>query len=81
MRLSAEGQIIEKPEDIIKDPYVFEFTGLSQLPLFKEGDLEEALVSNLSQFLSELGKGFAYIGRQQRLTIYNGPHVKTTSQK
>lgn len=48
MRLSQEGQIIEKPEDILKDPYVFEFTGLPQLPVYKEGDLEEALAGNLS---------------------------------
>lgn len=69
MRLSQEGQIIERPEDIIKEPYVFEFTGLPQLPVYKEGDLEEALVNNLSQFLLELGKGFAYIGRQQKITV------------
>ena len=69
MRLAREGQIIERPEDVLKDPYVFEFTGLPQLPVYKEGDLEEALVGNLSQFLLELGKGFAYVGRQQRMTI------------
>ena len=69
MRLASEGQVIEKPEDILKDPYVFEFTGLPQLPVYKEGDLEDALINNLSQFLLELGKGFAYIGRQQCFTI------------
>ena len=51
MRLAKEGQIIEKPEDILKEPYVFEFTGLPQLPVYDEGDLEEALVNNLSLFL------------------------------
>lgn len=69
LRLSREGQIIERPEDILRQPYVFEFTGLPELPVYIEGDLEEALVNNLSQFLLELGKGFAYIGRQQRFTI------------
>lgn len=69
MRLSQEGQIIEKPEDVIKDPYVFEFTGLPQLPVYTEGDLEEALTDNLSAFLLELGKGFAFIGRQQIINI------------
>ena len=69
IRLSKEGQVIEKPEDILKEPYVFEFTGLPQLPVYKEGDLEEALIKNLSDFLLELGKGFAYIGRQQPVTI------------
>lgn len=69
IRLSKEGQVIEKPEDILKEPYVFEFTGLPQLPVYKEGDLEETLIKNLSDFLLELGKGFAYIGRQQPVTI------------
>ncbi|WP_044974995.1 PDDEXK nuclease domain-containing protein [Ruminococcus sp. HUN007] len=69
MRLSREGQIIEKPEDIIKEPYVLEFTGLPNLPVYKEGDLEEALVNNLSQFFLELGKGFTYVGRQQKMVI------------
>lgn len=69
MRMAREGQIIERPEDILREPYIFEFTGLPQLPVYRKGDLEEALVSNLSQFLLELGKGFAYIGRQQRMTI------------
>ena len=50
LKLASEGQIIEKPEDILKEPYVFEFTGLPQLPVYEEGDLEEALVNNLSMF-------------------------------
>ena len=69
LRLSREGQVIEKPEDIIKEPYVLEFTGLPNLPVYKEGDLEEALVNNLSQFFLELGKGFTYVGRQQKMVI------------
>ena len=69
LRLSEEGQVIEKPEDIIKDPHIFEFTGLPQLPVYKEGDLEKALIDNISKFLLELGKGFAFMGRQQRINI------------
>ena len=69
MRLAREGQVIEKPEDILREPYVFEFTGLPQLPVYGEDDLEEALVSHLSQFFLELGKGFTYVGRQQKLVI------------
>ena len=69
LKLASEGQIIEKPEDILKEPYVFEFTGLPQLPIYEEGDLEEALVNNLSMFFLELGKGFTYVGRQQKLVI------------
>lgn len=69
MMLAEKGQIIEKPEDVVKDPYIFEFVGLPELPVYKEGDLEKALIDNLSQFLLELGKGFAYVGRQQRINI------------
>lgn len=69
MALAEKGQIIEKAEDIVKDPYIFEFAGLPELPVYQEGDLEEALVDNLSQFLLELGKGFTYVGRQQRVNI------------
>ena len=69
IRLSTAGQVVEKAEDILKDPYVFEFVGLPELPVYKEGDLENALVNNLSQFLLELGKGFTYVGRQQKINI------------
>lgn len=69
LKLASEGQIIEKPGDILKEPYVFEFTGLPQLPVYEEGDLEEALVNNLSMFFLELGKGFTYVGRQQKMVI------------
>ena len=69
MRLAREGQIVERPEDTLKEPYVFEFTGLPQLPVYDEGDLEEALVNNLSLFFLELGKGFTYVGRQQKVVI------------
>ncbi len=69
MMLAEKGQIVEKPEDVVKDPYIFEFVGLPELPVYKEGDLEKALIDNLSQFLLELGKGFTYVGRQQRINI------------
>ena len=71
LRLAKEGEIIERPEDILREPYVFEFTGLPQLPVYTEGDLEEALVNNLSLFFLELGKGFTYVGRQQKMVIGN----------
>ena len=69
LRLAKEGEIIERPEDILREPYIFEFTGLPQLPVYTEGDLEEALVNNLSLFFLELGKGFTYVGRQQKMVI------------
>ena len=69
LRLAKEGQIIENPEDILRDPYVFEFTGLPQRPVYDEDDLEDALTSNLGHFFLELGKGFTYVGRQQKIVI------------
>lgn len=69
MRLAKEGQTITKPEDILHDPVVLEFAGIETKPLYKESDLEEALYAHLEQFLLELGKGFAFIGRQKRIAI------------
>ncbi|MDR3263202.1 MAG: PDDEXK nuclease domain-containing protein [Clostridiales bacterium] len=69
--LSQKGQIIEKPEDILKDPYVFEFLGLPENKPMPERDLENSLVKHLENFLLELGKGFMYVGRQQRITVGN----------
>ena len=69
LKLAQNGQIIEKPEDILKEPFVFEFTGLPQLPTYSEGDLEESLINNLSMFFLELGKGFTYVGNQYRINI------------
>lgn len=67
--LAIKGQTIEKPEDISKDPYVLEFTGLPELPQYTESKLEQRLIDELQTFLLELGKGFSFVGRQQRITI------------
>jgi predicted nuclease of restriction endonuclease-like (RecB) superfamily len=69
LTLASEGADIQVAEDIIKDPYVLEFVGLPERPLYKEGDLEDALIKNLSDFLLELGKGFTFAGRQYKLNI------------
>lgn len=74
LELARHGMIPSKPEDIIKDPMVLEFVGLPD-PIVKESDLEDALIENLEQFLLELGKGFAFIGRQYRITLA-GRHYK-----
>ncbi len=68
-RLSEEGQIIEKPEDLLKDPYVLEFTGLPELAKYSETDLETKIIDHLQEFLLELGKGFTFVGRQVRFTF------------
>ena len=69
LELSKKGQIVEKPEDILKDPYILEFTGLKELPEYSESRLEQSLIDELQSFLLELGKGFTFVGRQQRITI------------
>ncbi len=68
-KLSTEGQIIEKPSDLVKDPYVLEFLGLPELAEYSETELEKRIIDNLQKFLLELGKGFTFVGRQVRLTF------------
>ena len=68
-RLALEGQIIESPQDAVKDPYILEFLGLKELPEYSESELESRIIDNLQQFLLELGTGFAFIGRQVRFTF------------
>ncbi len=71
LKLSAQGQEIITPKDILKDPYVFEFLKIPEEQLPSEQELENHLCNNLQQFLLELGKGFTYVGRQYRMTINN----------
>ena len=73
MKLATEGQEIQTPEDAIRDPVVLEFLGLPESHRLVEADMEEALISNLQHFLLELGSGFAFVARQQRLTL-DGDH-------
>jgi predicted nuclease of restriction endonuclease-like (RecB) superfamily len=73
MRLAKKGQEIAQPADVFKDPLVIEFLGLPESPRLVESDLETALIDNLQSFLLELGKGFAFVARQQRITI-DGDH-------
>ncbi|MBQ8761073.1 MAG: DUF1016 family protein [Bacteroidales bacterium] len=67
--LANEGHQVMKPQDIIRDPFVLEFTGLPQKKRYKENELESALKANMEQFLLELGRGFAFIGRQYQMHI------------
>jgi len=61
------------PQDIIKDPFVLEFLGMQEIPSFREKELEQGLIDKLHHFLLELGRGFAFVGRQQRITA-DGDH-------
>ncbi|MCV2487059.1 PDDEXK nuclease domain-containing protein [Flavobacterium sp. SH_e] len=69
LKLSEEGQIIEKPKDIIKDPYILEFLGLPELNQYSESQLEEEIINKLEHFLLELGHGFTFVARQERITF------------
>ena len=68
-KLSEVGQIIESPADMLKDPYILEFTGLQEQPKYSENDLETKLIDHLQEFLLELGKGFTFVDRQVRFTF------------
>lgn len=70
-RLAKDGHTISTPEDLLRNPYVFEFLGLSDEKPVLERDLENKLIFHLESFLLELGKGFMFVGRQQRITINN----------
>jgi len=71
LAIAEKGAEIEKPEDIIKEHFVFEFLGIPQQERYLEGELEEKLIQNLENFLLELGKGFAFVKRQYRIPIGN----------
>ncbi len=69
MRLAQKGQEIQTYADMIKDPYVLEFTGLPPRTKLYENKLEQALIDNLTRFLLELGKGFTFVARQKRISL------------
>lgn len=68
-RLSSEGQVVAKPEDLLKEPYVLEFLGLDEKAGYSESDLESAIIDKIGAFLLELGKGFLFEARQKRFTF------------
>jgi predicted nuclease of restriction endonuclease-like (RecB) superfamily len=70
-RLAAEGQVVEKAADLIKNPLVLEFLGLEERPGYSEDELESAIIEKLESFLLELGKGFLFEARQKRFTFDN----------
>ena len=71
LALALHGNEITQPADIIRDPYVFEFLGLPEDKPVMESDLERALVQQIEKFLLELGRGFMFVGTQQRVTLNN----------
>jgi predicted nuclease of restriction endonuclease-like (RecB) superfamily len=67
--LSKKGHVIEKPADVIKDPYILEFLDLPQKDAYSENDLETAIIDKLEHFLMEMGKGFLFVERQKRIRL------------
>ncbi len=72
--LSKNGWQLANPNDILKEPYVFEFLGIKENKPLLESNLEKNLINHLSSFLMELGKGFMYVGNQVRITLDNNTH-------
>ncbi len=71
VKMAKKGQIVEKPEDAIKDPYILEFLNLKEEVSYTESQLEQAIIDKLQHFLLEMGKGFSFVARQKRITIAN----------
>lgn len=71
LELSRKGQVTRTEDDFVKNPHVFEFMNFPEDYEYTETDIEKGIINNLQKFLLELGKGFAFIGRQQRLTLNN----------
>jgi predicted nuclease of restriction endonuclease-like (RecB) superfamily len=68
-KLAREGQIVTRPQDLLKEPYVLEFLGLDEKAKYSESDLESAIINKLEHVLLELGKGFLFEVRQKRFTF------------
>lgn len=71
LQLANEGMEAFKPEDLIRDPFILEFTGLPERGQWLENDLEQALMDKLQQFLLELGRDFFFVARQKRITVHS----------
>ena len=71
LNLSEKGHIISQPHEAIKDPYVLDFLKIPQSHRVSEKQLEQRIIDNLQQFLLELGKGFAFVARQFRISLRN----------
>ena len=73
LKLANQGNEIQQAEDLLKEPFVLEFLNIPQSHILTETQLEQKLIDHLQQFILELGKGFAFIARQYRMSI-GGKH-------
>lgn len=74
LKLAREGRPVAQPTDLIREPYILDFLKIPEPYYLSESELESRLIGHLQQFLLELGKGFAFIGRQYRITLGNRHH-------
>jgi len=74
LKLAQQGQIIEKPSDLIREPYITDFLEIPEPYNVSETEIEERIISKMQHFLLEMGKGFAFVGRQYRMMLGNRPH-------
>jgi predicted nuclease of restriction endonuclease-like (RecB) superfamily len=74
-QLAEKGLVVQRPQDVLKDPYILEFLGLNEDTAYSESQLETRIIGHMQQFLLELGKGFTFVGRQVRFT-FDESHFK-----
>lgn len=74
LEMARKGRHVARPEDLLREPYVFEFLQLPENHGLQETELEQRLIDHLQSFMLELGRGFAFVGRQKRITVGNDHH-------
>jgi len=74
LTLTQQGQLVDSPQTLIRDPYILEFLGLAERPVYTETDLEQALIDHLQEFMQELGRDFCFVERQFRMTVESEHH-------
>jgi predicted nuclease of restriction endonuclease-like (RecB) superfamily len=74
LTLTQKGQLVDTPQTLIRDPYILEFLGLAERPVYTETDLEQALIDHLQEFMQELGRDFCFVERQFRMTVESEHH-------
>ncbi|MBD1909842.1 MULTISPECIES: PDDEXK nuclease domain-containing protein [unclassified Leptolyngbya] len=74
LTLAQQGQLVDSPQTLVRDPYILEFLGLAEKPVYTENDLEQALIDHLQEFMQELGRDFCFVERQFRMTVESEHH-------
>lgn len=74
LELAQKGQLIKSPEDILREPYILDFLKIPASYNYSEKQLENKIIKHLQHFLLELGRGFAFVGKQYRIPLGNRPH-------